>query len=112
MFLAKKTFWIFLGKINGYKPLTFFAKMVHCRCLARSYIRLCLLWKVSKYLVFSGPYFLVFGLNTERKSPGKYRPEKTPYLDTFHTVCGLNLNTAAESISELETSKKCCEVIY
>ena len=28
-------------------------------------------WKVSKYGVFSGPYFPVFG------------PEKTPYLDTF-----------------------------
>ena len=34
-----------------------------------------------KYGVFSGAYFLVFGLNT-----GKYGPEKTPYLDTFHTV--------------------------
>ena len=30
---------------------------------------------------FSGPYFPVFGMNT-----GKYGPEKTPYLDTFHTV--------------------------
>ena len=32
-------------------------------------------WKVSKYGVFSGP-------NT-----GKYGPEKTLYLDTFHAVC-------------------------
>ena len=30
---------------------------------------------------FSGLYFPVFGLST-----GKYRPEKTPYLDTFHAV--------------------------
>ena len=30
--------------------------------------------KVSKYRVFPGPYFPVFGL------------EKTPYLDTFHVV--------------------------
>ena len=37
--------------------------------------------KVSKYGVFSGPYFPAFGLNT-----GKYGLEKTPYLDTFHTV--------------------------
>ena len=29
----------------------------------------------------SGPYFPVFGLNT-----GKYRPEITPYLDTFPAV--------------------------
>ena len=33
--------------------------------------------KVSKYEVFSGPYFPVFSRNT-----GKYRP----YLDTFHAV--------------------------
>ena len=37
--------------------------------------------KVCKYGVFSGPYFPVFGLNTR-----KYRPEKSPYLDTFHAV--------------------------
>ena len=36
---------------------------------------------MSKNGVFSGPFFLVFGLNT-----GKYGPEKTPYLDTFHAV--------------------------
>ena len=41
-------------------------------------------WKVSKYGVFSGPYFPLFGLNT-----GKYGPEKTPYLDTFHAVYGV-----------------------
>ena len=39
------------------------------------------LWKVSKYWVFSDPYFPVFGLNT-----GKYGPEKNPYLDTFYVV--------------------------
>ena len=38
-------------------------------------------WKVSKYGVFSGPYFPVFIPNT-----GKYGPEKNPYLDTFHVV--------------------------
>ena len=53
-------------------------------------------WKVSKYGFFSGPYFPVFGLNAEIYSKsvnlrihpnrGKYGPEKTPYLDTFHTV--------------------------
>ena len=41
-------------------------------------------WKVSKYVVISGPYFPVFSPNT-----GKYGPEITPYLDTFHAVnCG------------------------
>ena len=38
-------------------------------------------WKLSKYEVFPGLYFPVFGLNT-----GKYEPEKPPYLDTFHAV--------------------------
>ena len=38
-------------------------------------------WKLSKYGVFSGPYFPVFGQNT-----GKYGSEKTPYMDTSHTV--------------------------
>ena len=36
---------------------------------------------MSKYGIFSGPYFPVFELNT-----GKYGPEKTPYLDIFHAV--------------------------
>ena len=39
---------------------------------------------MSKYGVIFGPYFPVFGLNT-----GKYGPEITPYLDTFHTVSEL-----------------------
>ena len=38
-------------------------------------------WKMSKYRVFSGPYFPVFNSNT-----GKYGPEKTPYLNTFNLV--------------------------
>ena len=37
--------------------------------------------KSVKIRSFSGPYFPVFSLNT-----GKYGPEKTPYLDTFHAV--------------------------
>ena len=36
-------------------------------------------WNVTKYGVFSGPYFPAFGLNTER-----YRV--TPYSNTFHGV--------------------------
>ena len=37
---------------------------------------------MSIYGFFSGPYFpVLFELNT-----GKYGPEKTPYLDTFHAV--------------------------
>ena len=47
-----------------------------------------------KYGAFSGPYFPVFGLNTEiygvnlriQSDTGKYGPEKTLYLDNFHEV--------------------------
>ena len=47
--------------------------------------------------VFSDPYFPAFGLNTERYlfvfSPnvGKYGPEKTPNLVTFHAVLHLKI---------------------
>ena len=49
---------------------------------------------VSKYGVFSSPYFPAFGLNTERyevslhfqSECGKIRTRKTPYLDIFHAV--------------------------
>ena len=37
--------------------------------------------EVSKHEVISGAYFPKFGLNT-----GKYGPEVTPYLDTYHAV--------------------------
>ena len=40
-------------------------------------------WKVSKYEVFSGPYFPVFSPDT-----GKYGPEKFPYFDSFRIVFG------------------------
>ena len=47
--------------------------------------------KESKYGVISCPYFSAFGLNTERyevfsPNAGKYGPEITPYLVTFHAV--------------------------
>ena len=56
-------------------------------------------WKASKYWVISGPYFPTFGLNTEiygvriqcsedvfSPNTGKYGPEITPHLDTFHAL--------------------------
>ena len=41
---------------------------------------------MSKYGVICGPYFPVFGPNTDllfSLNTGKYGPEITPYLDTF-----------------------------
>ena len=43
-------------------------------------------WKVSKYGVISGPYSPVFSPNT-----GKFGPEITPYLETFHAVYRMRL---------------------
>ena len=51
--------------------------------------------QVSKYGVFSGPYFPVFELNTEiyrvnhriqSKLPENTDQKETPHLDTFHAV--------------------------
>ena len=53
---------------------------------------------MSKYGGFSGPYFPVFGLNT-----GKYGPENTPYLDTFHAVSQLTLETNEEQVMHLKS---------
>ena len=59
---------------------------------------------MSKYGVISGPYFPIFGLNT-----GKYGPEITPYLDTFHAVKAGNfemgqLDDSCNSISVKQVS--------
>ena len=57
-------------------------------------------WKVSKYRVFSGPYFQVIGLDTEiyfvnLRIQSKYRKiwtKKNPtFLDTFYAVNILSL---------------------
>ena len=49
--------------------------MEHCPKLVNNHGMLATTaWKMSKYGVFSGPYFPMFG------------PEKTPDLVTFHAV--------------------------
>ena len=54
---------------------------------------ICTVWKVSKYGGFSGRYFAVFSPNK-----GKYGPEKTQYLETFHAVVGLFADEISEDI--------------
>ena len=46
---------------------------------------------MSKYEVFSGPYFPAFGLNTDQK--------KNPHLDIFHVVA-ITKNIFALALSE------------
>ena len=45
---------------------------------------------MSKYGVFSGPYFPVFSLNT-----GRYGSEINPYLETFQAVRVMKILTKA-----------------
>ena len=47
---------------------------------------------MSKYGVFSGPYFPAFGLNVFIPNSEKYGPEKTPFSDTFQAMVVLVLN--------------------
>ena len=51
-------------------------------------IRMIAAWKISKDGVISSSYFSVFELNT-----GKYRPEISPSLDTFHAVIAFPENS-------------------
>ena len=68
---------------------------------------------MPKYGVFSGPYFPVFSRNT-----GKYRPEKTPYLDTFHAVtfdidtCSCLILTAEKESSSIDILIFAMLIIY
>ena len=48
-------------------------------------------WKVSKCRVFCGPYVPVLSPKV-----GKYRPEKTLYLETFHAVSIFTRNWASD----------------
>ena len=57
--------------------------------------------KVSKYGVFSGPYFVVFSPNT-----GKYGPVKTPYLDSFHEVYVIQFSTAKAKVLRANATPK------
>ena len=63
-------------------------------------------WKVSKYEVFSGPYFPVFGLNT-----GKYEQEKIPYLDTFHTVSKKAQSQVWDNFLQLKALEKWWKIL-
>ena len=56
---------------------------------------------MSKYGVFSAPYFPVFSSNT-----GKKGPEQIPYLDTFHAVKVLGVRKDIQSIKSANYKNK------
>ena len=58
---------------------------------------------MSKYGVISGPYFPVFSSNT-----GKYGPELTAYLDTFHAVQDIQILVFLSFQVFLNVSHSCC----
>ena len=62
-------------------------------------------WKVSKYRVFSGPYFPTFGLNMERyfsPNAGKYEPELS-HRGTFRTYSNIWDRSFCEKSYQLNT---------
>ena len=59
-------------------------------------------WKVSKYEVFSGASFPVFGVNT-----GKCGPEKTPYLDTLSIGLLYNICSFKDFVQYKQHLEKC-----
>ena len=93
MYVSIFIFWSF--EFNVYFT---FIRLIVCDAITA--------WKMPKYGVFSGPYFLVFGLDIvfsptagkyrSEKTPtlfsvfnpniGKCGPDKTPYFETFHAV--------------------------
>ena len=72
-------------------------------------------WKVSKYRVFSGPYFPVFGLNTEIGSVNfpiqsqykKIRTRKNPYLDMQCTFAERSIIDTWQSPKNVSPEKFC-----
>ena len=77
-FLYKKGKVVVLEKVWQTKLSMIFMKVLVNLSNRKSWHRITA-WKVSKYGIFSGPYFPgKFSTNT-----GKYGPEKTPYLDIF-----------------------------
>ena len=76
------------------KGSVFFFKQLRSDCTKKElFYKGFTAWNVSKYGAFSGPYFPVFSPNT-----GKYGPEKTAYLDTFHAVfLVVNVNKSSEN---------------
>ena len=78
----KQVFWIYSLCLYGMQPtyyITFILSFCNWQYII---IFVCItVWKVSEYGDISGPYFSVIRLNT-----GKYIPEITPYLETFHAL--------------------------
>ena len=74
----------------------------------------CTTWKVSKYGVFSGPYFPVFGLNTEiysinLRTQSKYRKirsRKNSVFEQFSPIVALNQRYKKENWIMMTTQKQ------
>ena len=65
-------------------------------------------WKVSKYVAFSGPCFSAFGRNISylcvfSAIAGKYGPEKTTYLNTFHIVLSFVFPNLQKTVRNLKS---------
>ena len=70
------SFFFMMGIVLSFSIVTFNNTL--CRLLVTDTVTA---WKMSKYGVFSGPYFFVFSPNT-----GKYGSGKIPYFHIFYAV--------------------------
>ena len=86
-------FWCFQGLEKGCIGNKWVKAMIigkkEFKCMEKKY-QTCTAWKVSKYGVFSGPYFPAFGLNTEgyvslriQFKCGKMRTRKSSVFGDF-----------------------------
>ena len=68
--------------VNKYYYLNYLQKFIY-----HTVIKRCFCAKSVQIRSFSGPPFPVFGQYfVMSPNTGKYRPEKIPYLDTFHAA--------------------------
>ena len=70
-----------LHALKNVESIKFCNKIYSSECIFKNEICFQHCMKSVQIRSFSGPYFPVFSPDT-----GKYGLEKTPYLDTFHTV--------------------------
>ena len=77
-------------------------------------------WKVSKYVVFSGPYFPAFGLNTKRygvslriqSECGKIQNRKSSVFGHFSCSVTFNLRLLYELRLKVRLSKTVCRSFH
>ena len=85
----------------------------NCKILFYFSLHLNTAWKVSKYRVFSGPYFPAFGLNTERYSVFGHISHSVGYTDIALSIFVALQITLIKYVTKLPyfNNLKCCHTV-